>query len=79
MNNSFGIFGVDFTTLIFLYLQILVAGVGWAFADFLLTRVIFLWVGARGIEFDWKYMQKSFDANIDLVRNLTIQFLNCCC
>lgn len=47
--------------------QILVAGVGWAFADFLLTRVIFLWVGARGIEFDWKYMQKSFDANVNLV------------
>ena len=47
--------------------KILVAGVGWAFADFLLTRVIFLWVGARGIEFDWKYIQKSFDANINLV------------
>jgi len=55
--------------------KILVAGVGWAFADFLLTRVIFLWVGARGIEFDWKYMQKSFDANIDLVHYLTLACL----
>merc|ERR1719510_2836227 len=55
--------------------KILVAGVGWAFADFLLTRVIFLWVGARGIEFDWKYMQKSFDANINLVHYLTLACL----
>merc|ERR1719266_1775917 len=55
--------------------KILTAGVGWAFADFLLTRVIFLWVGARGIEFDWKYMQKSFDANIDLVHFLTLACL----
>ena len=35
----------------------MVAGLGWAFADFLLTRVLFLWVGARGVEFDWKYLQ----------------------
>merc|ERR1712079_182067 len=55
--------------------KILVAGVGWAFAEFLLTRVIFLWVGARGIEFDWKYMQKSFDANINLVHYLTLACL----
>ena len=37
----------------------MVAGLGWAFADFLLTRVLFLWVGARGVEFDWKYLQGS--------------------
>ena len=40
-----------------LFFQIMVAGLGWAFADFLLTRVLFLWVGARGVEFDWKYLQ----------------------
>ena len=40
-----------------LFSQIMVAGLGWAFADFLLTRVLFLWVGARGVEFDWKYLQ----------------------
>jgi hypothetical protein len=50
------------------FVQVLVAGLGWAFAELLLTRVIFLWVGARGIEFDWKYIQNSFDANISLVR-----------
>merc|ERR1712071_715653 len=44
--------------------KIMVAGLGWAFADFLLTRVLFLWVGARGVEFDWKYLQKSFESNV---------------
>jgi len=34
-----------------------------------MTRLLPLWVGARGMEFDWKYMQMSFDANISLVRN----------
>ena len=48
--------------------KVMATGLGWAFADLLLTRVIFLWVGARGIEFDWKYIQKSFDSNITLVR-----------
>jgi len=55
--------------------KILVAGVGWAFAEFLLTRVIFLWVGARGIEFDWKYVQKSLDSNVSLVHYLTLATL----
>merc|ERR1719474_2234337 len=55
--------------------KILVAGVGWAFAEFLLTRVIFLWVGARGIEFDWKYIQKSLDTNVSLVHYLTLATL----
>jgi hypothetical protein len=26
-----------------------------------------LWVGARGIEFDWRYIQLSLDSNISLV------------
>ena len=43
--------------------QIMVAGLGWAFADFLLTRVLFLWVGARGVEFDWKYLQVIYAIN----------------
>ena len=33
-----------------------------------MTKLLPLWVGARGVEFDWKYMQMSFDANISLVR-----------
>jgi hypothetical protein len=32
-------------------------------------RFLPLWVGARGIEFDWKYIQMSLDSNIALVRS----------
>lgn len=55
--------------------KIMVAGLGWAFAELVLTRLLFLWVGARGIEFDWKYMLKSLDANVTLVHFLTLSCL----
>merc|ERR1712141_84906 len=77
---------VDTTDLIGLYLiiqrvagkgqvKVLCAGLGWAFAELILTRLIFLWVGARGIEFDWKYIQNSFDANINLIHYVTLSCL----
>ena len=31
------------------------------------TQLLPLWLGARSTEFDWKYIQSSFDANINLV------------
>lgn len=49
-------------------LKILVAGIGWATAELIMTKFFPLWVGARGMEFDWKYMQMSLDSNINLVR-----------
>lgn len=48
-------------------IKFLVAGLGWATAELLMTRFLPLWVGARGVEFDWKYIQMSFDSNISLV------------
>ncbi|KAK0149451.1 Transmembrane protein 147 [Merluccius polli] len=36
------------------------------------TRCLPLWVGARGIEFDWKYIQMSFDSNISLVHYIAM-------
>lgn len=48
--------------------KVLTAGIGWAGAEVLLTRFLLLWVGARGAEFDWKYIQKSLESNINLVR-----------
>ena len=36
---------------------------------------MFLWVGARGVEFDWKYIQKSFDANISLLHFISLSGL----
>merc|ERR1719211_628362 len=55
--------------------KVLVAGLGWAFAELVLTRPVFLWVGARGVEFDWKYIQKSFDANISLLHFISLSAL----
>ena len=55
--------------------KVLVAGLGWGFAELVLTRLVFLWVGARGVEFDWRYIQKSFDANISLLHFITLATL----
>lgn len=51
--------------------KVLTAGVGWAGAELILTRCLLLWVGARGAEFDWKYIQKSLESNISLVQHIT--------
>lgn len=47
--------------------KIVTAGVGWGGAELLLTRGLLLWVGARGSEFHWKYIQKCLESNISLV------------
>lgn len=41
-----------------------------------LLRCLPLWVGARGIEFDWKYIQMSFDSNISLVSSFCVGFVS---
>lgn len=51
-------------------LKILVAGTGWATAELVMTRFLPLWVGARGMEFDWKYIQMSLDSNVSLVHHI---------
>eukprot|EP00112_Aurelia_sp_Birch-Aquarium-sp1_P009752 Seg2119.3 transcript_id=Seg2119.3/GoldUCD/mRNA.D3Y31 product="Transmembrane protein 147" protein_id=Seg2119.3/GoldUCD/D3Y31 len=56
-------------------LKVLVAGLGWASAEFLTTKLVPLWVGAKGVEFDWKYTQLSLDTNISLVHYLGIATL----
>jgi len=51
--------------------KVLTAGIGWAGAEVILTRALLLWFGARGAEFDWKYIQKCFESNIALVQHVT--------
>lgn len=51
--------------------KILTAGIGWAGAEVILTRFLLLWIGARGAEFDWKYIQKSLESNILLIQHIT--------
>ncbi|KAK3859814.1 hypothetical protein Pmani_037248 [Petrolisthes manimaculis] len=57
------------------HIKVLITGLGWAAADLVLTRALPLWVGARGLEFDWKYIQISLDANISLVHHLNVALL----
>lgn len=47
--------------------KVLTAGIGWGTAELLLTRVFAIWVGAKGVEFNWRYIQLGLDANISLV------------
>lgn len=57
------------------HLRFLTTGLGWATAELIVTRLLPLWVGARGIEFDWKYMQMSLDSNICLVHHIVTAML----
>lgn len=50
--------------------KVLTAGIGWATAEVVLSRALLLWVGARGAEFDWKYIQKCLESNISLVQHI---------
>ncbi|RXM90706.1 Transmembrane protein 147 [Acipenser ruthenus] len=55
--------------------KIMVAAMGWSTAELVMSRCIPLWVGARGIEFDWRYIQMSFDSNISLSFRLPVTVL----
>ena len=48
-------------------MKITALAVGWGTAEIIGTRLIPLWIGARGTEFDWQYIQESFGANVNLV------------
>lgn len=48
--------------------KLITAGLGWATAEVVLSRGLLLWVGARGAEFSWLYIQKCLESNISLVR-----------
>lgn len=45
-------------------------GLGWATAELVLSRGLMLWVGARGAEFSWIYIQKCLESNILLIQHL---------
>ncbi|KAF5304544.1 hypothetical protein FQA39_LY09595 [Lamprigera yunnana] len=51
--------------------KVLTAGIGWATAEVILSRALLLWVGARGAEFDWKYIHKCLESNIALMQHIS--------
>lgn len=40
---------------------------GWAIGEAIGANLTAFWVGARGFEFDWKYMIMALESNINLV------------
>lgn len=56
-------------------LKYLVAAVGWTSAELIVSKFIPLWVGARGVEFDWKYIQLSLDSNVSLIHYIAVSML----
>lgn len=52
--------------------KLITAGLGWATAEVVLSRGLLLWVGARGAEFSWMYIQKCLESNISLVKIISI-------
>jgi len=55
--------------------RFLAGGLGWATADLVATRLLPFWVGARGIEFDWKYLQMALESNINLINFMAVATL----
>lgn len=51
--------------------KLITAGLGWATAEVILSRGLMLWIGARGAEFSWIYIQKCLESNISLVNDGT--------
>jgi hypothetical protein len=50
-------------------------GLGWAFADSVLHRAIPLWVNARQLESSWDDLLQGFEANANLIFNLSVAAL----
>ncbi|CAJ0943000.1 unnamed protein product, partial [Mesorhabditis belari] len=46
--------------------RFMTAGVGWAFANSIASRIVLFWVGARGTAFSWRYIQSAIDSSSDL-------------
>ncbi|XP_047992884.1 transmembrane protein 147 [Leguminivora glycinivorella] len=49
--------------------KILTAAIGWASAEVVVTRSVMLWVGARGSEFDWRYVRAAAESNVALLQH----------
>lgn len=47
--------------------KILGVALGWSLGENLLSRLAPLWMGARGLEFEWKYIQMALLSNINMV------------
>ena len=60
-------------------MKVVATAVGWGTAQLIGTRVLPLWMGARGTEFDWKYVQSAFGANVELVSLCSVSVFSLSC
>jgi len=54
------------------HVRVLAVGLGWTFAESLILYLIPLWMGARGMEFDWQFIQMGVASNINLVIHVSL-------
>ncbi|XP_041986537.1 transmembrane protein 147 [Aricia agestis] len=50
--------------------KILTAAIGWASAEVIVTRSFPLWIGARGSEFDWRFVRSCAESNVALLQHI---------
>jgi len=50
-------------------------GLGWALTDSVVTKLIPLWLGAKGQEFSYEYLQTALDSNVLLVFYIAVATL----
>lgn len=55
--------------------KFLTCAIGWGVAEIFILRLASLWIGARASEFDWKYLLLAVDANINLIRIVSLSAL----
>ncbi|MFH4976542.1 hypothetical protein AB6A40_003251 [Gnathostoma spinigerum] len=82
MKSSADIFDVIGLHVVMTYLmagksevRFLAAGLGWAFAHSVASRLVGFWVGARATAFHWKYIQMALDSNTDLIHYIAMATL----
>lgn len=51
-------------------LRVQAVGLGWSLSESLAKYLVPLWMGARGLEFSWEYIQMGVEANINLLFNM---------
>jgi hypothetical protein len=53
-------------------MRILCVGLGWSFIQACVLYLLPLWLGARGMEFSWEFIEMGIAANIDMLLNMSM-------
>ncbi|CAH8436498.1 unnamed protein product [Heterobilharzia americana] len=51
---------------------VIASSLGWSISSLVATKYVLIWVGTRGLEFDWSYLCLSYEANLDLVDTFVV-------